>query len=149
MKKVYRYAMFCMVLACALCGCGVAVIHDTGEVLCGDSTDNEGNIVCEEQYEKVLLTPDSFKSEYDSREDAFNAYMQEKLKEVLEAEDCVEQADISSLDEKTITISLTYADHLTQEEKDTLGKQLERAVGIMLEDREIIVETKTQEESNR
>lgn len=143
MKKIYTGAICCTILAYTLCGCG-RPSAPTGDIFCGERTDDKSEVVYGEQYEeKILLTPKHFKSEYDTKEDAFNAIMQEKLQKVLEAEDGIEQADISFLDnETTIMIQLTYADSVIQEDREVSVKHLEEAVQKMFEDREVIVEIK-------
>lgn len=143
MKKIYIGVICCTILAYTLCGCGGTSVRTTGEIYCGERTDVQGEVVCEEQYEEILLTPGYFKSEYDTKEDAFNAVMQGKLKKALEEVDGVEQADISFLDNgTTIMIQLTYADSVIQEDREISVKHLEEAVQKMLEDREVIVEIK-------
>lgn len=140
MKKIYVGAICCTILAYTLCGCGRPSVRTSGYIFCGERTDVESGVVYEEQYEEILLTPKHFKSEYDTKEDAENAFMQEKLKKVLESEDEIEQADISFLDdEPTIMIQLTYADSVIQEDREISVKHLEAAVQKMFEDREVIV----------
>ena len=143
MKKIYVGAICCTILAYTLCGCGRTSVRSTGYIFCGERTDVESGVVSEEQYEEILLTPEHFKPKYDTKEDAKNAIMQEKIKKVLEAKDEIEQADISFLDdEPTIMIQLTYADSVIQEDREISVKHLEEAVQKMFEDREVIVEIK-------
>ena len=144
MKKICTGAICCIILAYTLCGCGRTFVRTTGDIFCGERTDvKRGVVYGEQEYEEILLTPGHFKSEYDTKEDAVNAVMQEKLKQVLEAEDEIEQADISFLDdEPTIMIQLTYADSVIQEDREISVKHLEEAVQKMFEDREVIVEIK-------
>lgn len=144
MKKIYTGAICCIILAYALCGCGRTSVRTTGDIFCGERTDVKSGVVYGgEQYEEIVLTPGHFKSEYDTKEDAVNAFLQEKLKTVLEAEDGVEQADLSFSDDgTTIMIQLAYADGVIQEDREISAKRLEEVVQTMLEDREVIVEIK-------
>ncbi|MCM1552205.1 MAG: hypothetical protein NC092_05875 [Butyrivibrio sp.] len=81
------------------------------------------------------------KSEYDTKEDAFNARMQEYLKEKLESEAGIEQADITVFDDKiTFLIRLTFEDSVVQEDREALAKRVETVVQKMLYDRRVIVE---------
>lgn len=143
MKKIYVGAICCTILAYTLCGCGRTSVRTQGDIFCGERTDVESEVIYEEQYEEILLTPAHFKPKYDTKEDAANAFMQEKLKRMLESEDGIEQADISFLDdEPTIMIQLTYADSVIQEDREISVKHLEEAVQKMFEDRDVIVEIK-------
>ncbi|MCM1089253.1 MAG: hypothetical protein NC413_00250 [Muribaculum sp.] len=67
--------------------------------------------------------------------------MQEYLKEKLESEAGIEQADITVFDDKiTFLIRLTFEDSVVQEDREALAKRVETVVQKMLYDRRVIVE---------